>query len=518
MIITGDISMKQRIIGCLMCIIIITFQGISIGGTTDKYLQNEESLNQIEVSLQNNGKNLKYISWIEQAKITATDGKPNDFFGSAVSVSGNYAIVGAYKENNGIGAAYIFKRTNMTWHQEQKLIATDGVNNDYFGCSVSIDGNYAIVGAYGDDNSTGAAYIFNHTGGAWLEDEKILAPDGANNDLFGRSVSMDGNFVIIGANGDDDFKGAAYIYENCCYWKIREKVNTSSGLPYFGKAVSMSGDYAIVGAPGEPGTDSVGSAYIFKREGNRWFEHTYWNGEKSGEYLGVSVSIDGSYAIAGTHGMNNSGSVYVFKRNDTTWIQEQKLIASDSYPNNYFGASVSIDAGYIIIGAYGVNSNTGSAYIFNRSVSTWIEEQKLLASDIISGDFFGTSVSIDAGYAVIGAMGDNSNTGSSYVFAKSGVPDLSIKILGGIGIKAVITNDGDNDAQNIDFNLFVHGGIYGMINKSITEKIEILSGESITISTGLLLGFGKISIQVRVDFEEKTKEGTQLLIFSIVKK
>ncbi len=404
-------------------------------------------------------------SWIEDQKLVPSDGEPGDYYGDSVALSGDYAIVGSRGDGSSTGSAYVYKRSGDSWVEDQKLVGSDAEAGDYFGSSVAIDGNYAIVGAYGDDNNTGSVYVYNNSGSVWIEEIKLIAPDFATGDYFGSSVSIDGNFVIIGAFGDDDYSGSAYILEVCCYWKWREKVNTSSGLPYFGWSVAIDGNYAIVGAPGKPDSSSTGSAFVFNRDGNRWYEQTNWSGEKNGDYHGISVSIDGNYAI---------------------------------------------------VGAYGDENSNGSAYIFNRTGTNWTKEQKLVASDGEPGDYFGCSVSIYAGNAIIGAYGDDNNTGSAYVFLNSGIPDLNIKISGGFGVKAVIINNGDNDAKNLDFVIHIKGGIFGMINRSFNYTIDILAGESKTVSTGIFIGIGKIDILASTGFDEKNVLGIQLLFFSIV--
>jgi hypothetical protein len=404
--------------------------------------------------------------WTEAQKLTASDGEAGDHFGSSVSIHENLVIIGAYGDDGGTGSAYIFNGTSTTWFEEQKLTASDGEAGDYFGSSVSINGDMAIVGAIGDDSYTGAVYSFNYSGTTWNELIKLELADNAIGDRFGCSVSFDGTFAIIGAYGDENYSGSAYILEYCCYWKLRGKVNVSSSLPFFGWSVSIDGDHAIIGAPGIPDSGSTGSAYIFKREENKWYEHAYFNGTNNDEYLGLSVSIDGGYAIAG---------------------------------------------------AYGDDSCTGLAYIFNRSGTIWNEEQKLTASDSTIGDCFGNSVSINAGYAIIGAKSDDNDIGSAYMFMKIGIPDLSIEITGGLKVKVKITNNGDNDTKNLDVQIHLKGGIFKMVNKSVDYTIDLLAGESKSLSAGLFLGLGKVFVTASTDFKEKTVYGLQLLFFTYIK-
>ena len=117
------------------------------------------------------------------------------------------------------GSAYIFKRDGTSWSQQQKLTASDGAAGDDFGRSVSISGDYAIIGAYGDDDkgtNSGSAYIFKWNGTGWVQQQKLTASDGAANDWFGHSVSISGDYAIIGADDDDDkgsSSGSAYIFK-----------------------------------------------------------------------------------------------------------------------------------------------------------------------------------------------------------------------------------------------------------------------------------------------------------------
>ena len=208
-------------------------------------------------------------TWTEQ-KLTASDGATADSFGCSVSIDGNYAIVGAYgDDDNGSNAGSVYVYELGTW-TERKLTASDGATDDYFGASVSIDGNYAIVGAYGDDDNgsnAGSAYVYEL--GTWTE-QKLTASDGAEGDQFGYSVSIDGNYAIVGAYGDDDNgsnAGSAYIYQYTDgVWTQKRWVLAHDGSEgdQFGCSVSIDGNYAIVGARNDDdnGSDS-GSAYIF---------------------------------------------------------------------------------------------------------------------------------------------------------------------------------------------------------------------------------------------------------------
>jgi hypothetical protein len=141
---------------------------------------------------------------LAEVKLTASDGAAWDRFGCSVSIDGERMVVGAFGDNSGSGSAYVFRYDGTDWVQEGKLTPSDGATGDYFGYSVSISGDRVVVGAYGDDTCSGSAYVFRYDGKGWIEVAKLTASDGAVEDYFGYVVSVSGGSVVIGAVGDDD--------------------------------------------------------------------------------------------------------------------------------------------------------------------------------------------------------------------------------------------------------------------------------------------------------------------------
>ncbi len=402
-------------------------------------------------------------------KLHAPDGATEDFFGWSVSISGDYAIVGSSRDDdNGSdsGSAYIFKLSfdvnDPNWYQPNKLTASDGASGDCFGSSVSINGDYAIVGAYKDDDKgsdSGSAYIFKRSDDAndpnWYEQDKLTASDGAYEDYFGYSVSISGDYAIVGAYGDDDpgsQSGSAYIFKrsddpNDPNWYQKDKLKASDAAHYdeFGFSVSINGDYAIIGAFYDDDKGSCsGSAYIFTPNNidpNNWIQQAKLTASDGASYdkFGYSVSINGDYAIVGADEVGNySGSAYIYKREGINWIEQDKLTASDAGGGDFFGISVSIDGDYAITGAC-----SNSAYIFKRSDEVndpnWYQYAKLTALD---GGSFGRSVGISGDYVIAGAYWDDDNgigSGSAYILATL-IGDL----------------DGDGDVDFVDFSILAN--------------------------------------------------------------
>ncbi len=387
--------------------------------------------------------------WPEQAKLLASDGNEGDRFGT-VSIDADYVIVGAvWDDDNGpeAGSAYVFKREyDPNWVQQAKLLASDGNDNDQFGCSVSISGNYAIVGARADEEQgpgAGSAYIFKREGDPnWTQQDKITASDGGDYDVFGSSVGISGDYAIVGALGDDNKwgfdGGSAYIFRRYGEtWSQYDKLVASDGNmgDYFGHSVSICGSYAIVGAnrDDDKGTNS-GSAYIFRRDCETWIEEdkvTASDGLTHDEF-GFSVCISGEFAIvgapAGEYNSNGPGAAYIYEREGENWTERVKLMSPDAEEDDYFGSSVCISGDYAIVGAYGEDDHgneSGVAYIYKRVGTDWIEPEKVSDSDGGTDDYFGHSVSISGHYAAVGACGDDDNgdgAGSAFVFKEAVCP------------------------------------------------------------------------------------------------
>ena len=366
---------------------------------------------------------------IGEFKIIPSDGAEGDYFGSLLSISGDYAVVGTFSANS----AYVFHRTGTSWVEEAILIPPDGAAGYQYGRSVSISGDYVVVGSPGDNDNgsqSGSAYVFKRSGTSWAQEAKLLASDGAASDVFGWSVAISGDYAVVGAIGASSGLGSAYVFlRSGTSWSQQAKLTASDGAnsDRFGESVAISGDYAVVGAQGESGSGS-GSAYVFKLSGTSWTQEAKLlpSDGATGDIFGFRVSISGDYAVVGAHGHDDngsqSGSAYVFKRTGTSWAEEVKLLPSDGAAGDRFGWSVSIFGDYAAVGAYRNDDdgdNSGSAYLFKRTGTSWAQALKLLASDGAADNFYGIYVSISGDYVLVGADADDVNdfdSGSAYVY------------------------------------------------------------------------------------------------------
>jgi cysteine-rich repeat protein len=396
-----------------------------------------------------------------ETKVTASDGAENDLFGVLVSISGDYAIVGASGDDSNTGSAYIFKKTGGVWSQLKKLTASDAATGDFFGNAVSISGDYAIVGAWGDDDKgsgSGSVYIFYKDQGSvdnWGQYTKLTASDGAGNDMLGGAVSISGNYAIAGAVGDNSYTGATYIFKNTGgVWSQLKKLTASDAATgnQFGKDIAISGDYAIIGAEGDDDNGSYsGSAYVFYKDqgsGDNWGQQkklTAFDGATD-DYFGRSVTISENYAIVGVGWddvtWQNQGSVYIYYKNQggaNNWGYVKKAIASDGFAGDYFGMNVSLYGDYLSVGAMGDDDSgnaSGSTYILNKDqggTDNWGEVKKITASDGAAGDQFGIC-SLSGDYVLIGALTDDDNgdaSGSAYFYDDYTTPECGDGVTSG---------------------------------------------------------------------------------------
>jgi hypothetical protein len=382
-------------------------------------------------------------SWTQQAKLTARDAAPNDVFGYSVALSGDgsTAVVGAEGKNNRTGAAYVFVRSGTAWTQQAELTARDATPGATFGLAVALaeDGSTVLVGAAYKNNNTGAAYVFARSGSSWTQQAKLTARDAAQNDLFGGSVALagDGSTAVVGAWGKNTGSGAAYAFARSgVTWMQQAELIASDAATDdgFGSSVAVAGDgsTALVGTPDKSSGagNASGAAYVFVRSGSSWTQQQELTASDAAQndQFGWSVALSGvgSAALVSADGQNSyTGAAYVFVRSGSTWTQQAKLTAGDAAHDDDFGYSVALagDGSTALVGASGKDIDTGAAYVFVRSGSTWTQQAKLTASDAAQYDEFGGSVALagDGSTALVGALGKDTETGAAYVYAAGAV-------------------------------------------------------------------------------------------------
>lgn len=418
----------------------------------------------------------QFIEWLQETKIMATDAQAGDLFGASVAINGGTIVVGA----SGEGAAYIFEQDqdgSGTWSQTAKLTADDAQEFDAFGHQVAISGDTVVIGADGEDGGpgdplpqSGAAYIFerNQGGpGAWGQTAKLTADDAQMDDMFGFSVAISGDTIVVGAFEEDGGpgdplpqSGAAYVFERnqggAGAWGQTAKLaaDDAQASDWFGSAAAISGDTILIGAfaenggPGDPHM-AAGAAYVFERDQGgpgAWGQTAKLTAgdAQASDVFGESVAISGDTIIVGAAGedggpgdpLSGAGAAYVFQRNQGgtgNWGQVVKLSAGDSQSMDDFGSSVGVSGDRVVIGASGEDGgpgdpllNAGAAYIFEQDQGgpgAWGQTTKLSAGDAQKDDLFGSSTAVDGSTVVVGSPNEDggpgnplTSAGAAYIF------------------------------------------------------------------------------------------------------
>ena len=444
-------------------------------------------------------------SFGHHAYLKASNTGANDTFGYSVAISGDTIVVGAPTEDSAAtgvngnqadnsatdaGAAYVFTRSAGVWSQQAYLKASNTGAGDQFGYSVALSGDTIVVGAWREDSAatgvngnqadnsagiSGAAYVFTRRAGTWSQQAYLKASNTGAGDLFGISVAISDDTIVVGAYGEDSSAtgvngnqadnsaagaGAAYVFTRSAgAWSQQAylKAGNTGSDDNFGLSVAISGDTIVVSTPFEDSgatgvngnaadnsAETAGAAYVFTRSAGVWSQHAYLKASNTGtgDQFGYSVAIDGETIVVGAWaedsaatGVNGdqadnsatfAGAAYVFTRNAGVWSQQAYLKASNTDGGDVFGVSVAISGETIVVGANledsaatGVNGSAtnsvpeaGAAYIFSRSASAWSQQAYLKASNTESFDQFSWSVAIGGDTIVVGAnIEDSSTTG-----------------------------------------------------------------------------------------------------------
>ena len=350
-------------------------------------------------------------------------------------VTGNLRVDGTILDLNGeTGTSGQVLSAVQTGDNEVKITTSDGAVDDLFGRSVEIGSNKIVIGSSSDNNTNGidagAVYVYDLDG---TNETKITASDGAGSDQFGYSVAVGHNKIVVGAIGDDDngsASGSVYVYDLDGSNEVKITASDGAASDTFGAEVAIGHNKIVVGANGD--ASSRGAAYVYNLDGTGETKITASDGG-NGDIFGISVAIGSNKIVVGAaQDASNAGAAYVY---DLDGTNEIKITASDGAANDYFGYSVAVGSGKILISADGDASSRGAAYVYDLDGTN---ETKITASDGASNDIFGISVAMGNNKLIVGASTEDGplNSGSAYIYDLDGTNEVKIKA---------------SDAQSSDF-------------------------------------------------------------------
>lgn len=351
-----------------------------------------------------------------------------DGFGGSTGVSGSTIVVGAPAAPlmfSSVGHVFVFTKVARGWRQAAELDSPDPYAYDWFGDAVDVSGGTVVVGAPAVSvlsSGIGAVYVFTRTAHGWRELSALVGPHPAPADMFGVSVAVSGQEVVVGAPGEAGKTGAAYVFtRDRGGWQTTDlRASDTTAKDEFGDAVGISGGTVVVGAFAHGSL--TGRAYVFTRGARGWHESAELagSGTVSGDGFGVSVALAGGTIVVGAGLVaGGAGRAYVFAKGARGWEQTAELRGRDTVADDGFGDSVAIGGGTIVAGAFGHASSSGRAYVFVESGRRWHQSAELMGADTVAGDHFGYSVAV-AGDLVVAGASYHGSAGRTYVFRGGG--------------------------------------------------------------------------------------------------
>ncbi|MDD3858378.1 MAG: FG-GAP repeat protein [Methanoculleus sp.] len=372
-------------------------------------------------------------------RLAADDPTDAAEFGRSVAMDGNLVAVGAGGADansvSNAGAVYLFKRQGQGYAPEAKLVAPDATDGAEFGRAVAIQGNTVIVGArfaqVGDLAKAGAVYVFKKYQGSWHFEDKIVSPEPADEDNFGRALAVQGNLLVVTARKENlnaADVGAAYVFT--CRggeWTNTAKITAGDPAPgaYFGQSVAVQGGLIVVGARNAD-PDGAGAIYLFRESPGGWNEiaKVAPPDGKADDNFGFTVAMAGDTITVGARradlpGAKDAGAAYVFSLHGNSVDLVTELTAGDARAGDQLGQAIALAGDVIAVGANRADTedgaDTGAIYLFRRMSNQWTEVRKVTASDGVADDEFGYSLSAFGNRMVTGAHTADSTAGAAYV-------------------------------------------------------------------------------------------------------
>lgn len=383
-------------------------------------------------------------------KFNPQDVANGDFFGGAISISGNRALVSSTGDYAGqliySGAAYVFEFIDGQWVETAKLVPSERADLQFFGTQVSLQGNRALISALSDGNlsvlSPGAVYVFEYDGSQWLETDKLYANDGESFAEFGISISQDGDRVLVGAWKDGSQEpGAVYVFDyDGSEWQQSDKITAAVSNVYarFGAQVVLQDNRALISSINDYNSGVFsGAVYVFEYSNGDWqqVDKLLPDPLLTNTDFGVSISLANDIAWVGEAKSpaqgSGSGAAYVYTYDGNVWNMQQKLMAGDSSVDDDFGRSlVHLDDNTVFIGAPGHSPvangpASGAVYRFENQGGNWANTQKISAADAGNTQLFGRALFTDGAQLLTGAPQDlEQNISGGSVYYLSGLDGI----------------------------------------------------------------------------------------------
>ncbi len=379
-------------------------------------------------------------SYAQQQKLLPDDGKAKDSFGYSVAIDGATALVGSHRADaqniQDSGAGYIYSLGSSGWQQQAKLIAKPAYINDTLGGNVALKQNMAMLGVRGRDEDAGAVLAFEKEDNSWSQKQLLTAPDRKAGDTFGQSIALTERFLVIGAphsNAPSEDSGSVYVYQREeSSWQFHSKLTAKDGTAgdLFGISVAIDGNTILIGADlNDQLAENAGAVYAFEFDGKQWLQQAKLVASDGADtdIFGVRVALSGDTALISARRDDvenigkDAGSAYIFERVNGQWSQTQKLVAPDGKADDRFARGVALNKDTALISAMhhdSAGNNAGALYMFKKQLGQWRYTSKIVAQDGVAGDRFGWNIGVTEKRVIVAVPHRDDNgdaSGAAYV-------------------------------------------------------------------------------------------------------
>ena len=333
--------------------------------------------------------------WSEYAQLVASDAIDGDHFGRAIALEGNTMVVGATVQDSSTGAAYVFRKDGSSgqWKEVERLAASDGVPGDAFGRVAAMSGEFFMVSAWANNDDTGAVYVFHRdpSSGSWTEYAKLVGSDVEAKSWFGQSIALEGDVALIGVPRLNRNAGAVYVFRHDAdsgTWREEAKLVGSdvAANSRFGSSLALHGNQVLIGAAGHGQFAGAVFQFQYDPESEEWTEQRKlfaFDGPRRGQFSSA-ISYDGAEAWIGAPGAAGfEGRVYLLRRDEASddWMGSLKLASSDLQRRDRFAGAMARKGSLAVVGVLGDDYGAGTAVIFERDAATeeWNERAKVFS-------------------------------------------------------------------------------------------------------------------------------------------
>ena len=350
-------------------------------------------------------------------------------FGGALVVTADAVLVGEPYNQMRSGLVYIYRRSGANWVEAGTLAAQNAVPGDGFGSALAVDGDFLVVGAAREGDGRGAAYVFRRDGASWRQIARLSVEDGQEGDALGSAVAIEGDVALVAAPGANDRAGAVHVFRRGANgaWTHEARLTgaDTAARRLFGAAIALKDGRAFIGVPGH--AERAGAVEVWQRStAGAWEQSGRITARdlQNNDLFGSSIAVSGGLLLVGAPGIDAMrGGIFTFRQDDASgeWQEIGRLAAFDGGRRDGFGSAIAVDGGEVWVGAPRAGGFHGAVYRFygDDTDSGITAVRRLRPQQLDRGDAFGSAVAVRGSIAAVSMLGDDYGAGTVVIFERA---------------------------------------------------------------------------------------------------